>query len=89
MIESELVDIENILQTLNTIDEDIEVYKMVGHILIKKKKTDVIKELEERKEILSIKRDKGKKQLELLEKQLKELENKLRELLNKYGITIG
>lgn len=89
MIESELIDIENILQTLNTLKEDAEIYKMVGHILVKKKKSSVIKELEERKEILSIKKEKGKKQLEYLEKQLKELENKLKEQLSKYGISIG
>jgi len=88
-IEAELADIENILQTLNTLDSDTEVYKIVGHVLIKKKREDVVKELEERREILNIKREKGRKQLEILEKQLKELEGKINELLRKYGITVG
>jgi len=89
LIETELVDLDNIIQTLNTLEGDVEVYKMVGHILVKKKKEEVLKELEERKEILSIKREKSRKQLEILEKQLRELENKLREMLSKYGITVG
>jgi len=89
LIETELVDIDNIMQTLNTLEGDAEVYKMVGHVLVKKRKEEILKELEERKEILSIKREKGKKQLEILEKQIRELENKLREMLSRYGIALG
>ncbi len=89
LVETELTDIEHILDTLKNIEGEPELYKMVGHILVKKTKDNVIKELEERKELLNIKKDKYKKQLSVLEKQLKELENKLRELLARYGITIG
>jgi len=40
-----------------------------------------LKELEERKELLTIKRDKYRKQLEFLNKQISETENKLKETL--------
>ncbi|OYT39814.1 MAG: prefoldin subunit beta [Desulfurococcales archaeon ex4484_58] len=89
MIEAELSDIEHILETLKTVEGEPELYKMVGHILIKRTKNEVINELEERKEVLSVKKEKYKKQLEILEKQLRELESKLRDMLAKYGINVG
>ncbi|MEM0380564.1 MAG: prefoldin subunit beta [Desulfurococcaceae archaeon] len=88
-IEAELADINTILDTLSTMSNDVEVYKMIGHVLIRKSKENVVKELEERRELLNIKRDKYKRQLSILEKQLKDLESKLREILSKYGISIG
>ncbi len=89
LVEAELTDIDNILDTLKNIEGETEVFKQIGHILVKKSKDEVIKELEERKEILGIKKEKYKKQLEILEKQINELEKKLKDLLAKYGITIG
>jgi prefoldin beta subunit len=89
LVESELTDIDHILDVLNNLKEETEIYKLVGHILVKKKREEVIKELEERKEILGIKKEKYKRQLEILGKQLGELEKKLKETLARYGITIG
>jgi prefoldin, beta subunit, archaeal len=87
IIEAELSEIENITDTLKNLGDDAELYKAVGHILVKKSKAEVAKELEERKELLIIKRDKYKKQLDFLTKQINDIENKLREALAKYGIT--
>ncbi|MMZ70583.1 prefoldin subunit beta [compost metagenome] len=70
-------------------EQETDIYKMVGHVLVKKPRDEIIKELEERKEILGIKKDKYKKQLEILEKQISDLEKRLRELLAKYGITVA
>ncbi len=86
IVEAELSEIESIMDTLKTVGDDVELYKAVGHILVKKSKSDVLKELEERKELLTIKRDKYRKQLEFLNKQISETENKLRETLSKYGL---
>lgn len=86
VVEAELSEIENITDTLKSLSDDTEVYKATGHILVKKTKADVMKELDERKELLLIKRDKYKKQLEFLNKQINDLENKIRELLEKYGL---
>jgi prefoldin beta subunit len=87
IIEAELSEIENIMDALKNLGADAELYKAVGHILVKKSKAEVTKELEERKELLIIKRDKYKKQLDFLTKQINDIENKLRETLAKYGIT--
>lgn len=88
-VESELIDIDHLLNVLRGLDENAELYKLVGHVLIKTSRDVVIKELEERREILALKKDKYSKQLELIGKQLKEYEDKIRESLSKYGITVG
>lgn len=88
-IDSEIVDIDHLLSVLNNLSNDAELYKLVGHVLIRRSRDDLIKELEERKEILNLKKEKYGKQLEVLSKQLKELEEKIRDQLSKYGITVG
>ncbi|MEM0001221.1 MAG: prefoldin subunit beta [Desulfurococcaceae archaeon] len=87
VVEAELSEIDNIMDTLKGLGDDAELYKATGHILVRKSKTEIMKELEERKELLTIKRDKYKKQLDFLTKQINELEGKLRETLAKHGIT--
>ncbi|MEM4653999.1 MAG: prefoldin subunit beta [Thermosphaera sp.] len=89
LTEAELTDVDTVLNTVKGLEDGAELYKVVGHILVKKTKSDVIKELEERKEILSLKRDKYKKQIDFLVKQISELETKLKEALGKYGIPVG
>lgn len=88
-VESELLDIDHLLNILKGLSENAELYKLVGHVLIKTSRDEIIKELEERREILALKKDKYNKQIELLTKQLKEYEDKIKESLSKYGITIG
>lgn len=89
LTENELAEIEDILLNLRELPEDVEVYKSVGHVLFKKKKADVINELEERKELLKVKQQKYRNQVELLKKQVSEAEKKLRDLLARYGIKVG
>jgi len=86
VVEAELSEIDNIVDTLKHVGDEAELYKATGHILIRKSKSEILKELEERKELLTIKRDKYKKQLDFLIKQINELENKLRDALAKHGI---
>ncbi|MEM4558124.1 MAG: prefoldin subunit, partial [Desulfurococcaceae archaeon] len=82
----ELSEIDSIIDALKNLSDDAEVYKAVGHVLVRKTKADIWKELEERKELLVIKRDKYKKQLDFLSKQINDLENKIREALEKHGL---
>ncbi len=89
LAESEISEINEILDNIKDLPDDVELYKSVGHILLKKDKESVVKELEERKEILQVKQQKYKKQVELLRKQVAESERKLKDLLAKYGIRIA
>ncbi len=74
VLRRELSEIEDVITTLKTLPEDTDVYKSVGHILVKRRREDVLKELEERKELLDIKIKSKENQLKLLEKQLREKE---------------
>ncbi|MEM1643547.1 MAG: prefoldin subunit [Desulfurococcaceae archaeon] len=85
--ESELREVNEIMDTLKNLPENIEVYKSVGHVLIKESKDAIYKELEERKELLTIKLQKYKNQVELLRKQVSESERELKESLERHGIS--
>ena len=89
LLEAELVEIDQVLDTVKSAEEGTELYKIVGHILIKKSKDEIIKELEERKELLGIKKEKYKNQLKAMEKQISELDSKIKEVLARYGVKIG
>jgi len=88
-VEAELSEIDSINDALKNLDDSVELYKSVGHVLVKKTRSEVLRELEERKELLTIRRDKYKKQLDFLNRQIQDLENKLRDALARHGISIG
>ena len=50
-LEVESVEVEKALEELNKLGEEDVVYKNAGPLLIKTKKSDTIKELEEKKEL--------------------------------------
>jgi len=87
--ESEIAEINEILDNIKELPENVELYKSIGHILLKKDRESVAKELEERKELLLVKQQKYRKQLEILRRQVSDSEKKVRDLLAKYGIRIG
>lgn len=86
LVEAEISEIDNVLENLQYLQNSTEVYKLIGQVLVKKSKDEVVKELQERKELLNLKKEKYKKQLEVLGKQLSDLEAKIREVLSKYGL---
>lgn len=53
-LELELSESERALKTLEGISQDTKVYKSAGAVLVEKKRDDVVKELEERKEFLEM-----------------------------------
>ncbi len=85
--ESELREVNEIMDALKKLPENIEVYKSVGHVLIKESKDSIYKELEERKELLTIKLQKYKNQVEVLRRQVSESERELKESLERHGIS--
>lgn len=89
IVEAELADIDTVMSAIKDLPDDAEIFKAVGHILVKKTKSEIVKELDERKELLTLRKDKYKKQLEFLTKQISELEARIKEALQKHGITVG
>jgi len=82
-LESELREINRILSTLEKVGEDEELYKAVGHILVKTSKEEVRKELEEKKELLELKLKALEKQEKEVRRQLEEVQAKLKEIIAK------
>lgn len=53
-LELEVTESERALKTLEDVPSDAKVYKSAGSILVEKKKEDVVKELEDRREFLEM-----------------------------------
>jgi prefoldin beta subunit len=59
-LDLELNESERALKTLEDVPSDAKVYKSAGAILVEKRKDDVVKELEERKEFLEMRSTPGR-----------------------------
>lgn len=84
VIDSELREVNKILQELSQLPSGTTVYKIVGNLLVKTDKETVQKELDDRKEILELRSRTYQKQESLLRTQLEDLQKKVNELISKY-----
>ncbi len=84
VIDSELREINKVLEELASLPADTSVYKVVGNLLVKKDKSSVEKELNDRKEILELRSRTYQKQEDILKKQFEDLQKKVNDLLQKY-----
>lgn len=89
LIDSELKEINRVLEELTPLPADASIYKVVGNIMVKVEKASVEKELNERKELLELRSKNYKRQEEMYRKQYEELREKLTEALNKYNQGAG
>jgi prefoldin beta subunit len=80
-IEAESIEIDKATEELKKIEEADIVYKNVGPLLIKTKKTDTLKELEEKKELSNTRLMVLGKQETRVKENLKEVENKINEMI--------
>jgi len=80
-IEAESIEIEKATEELKKIEEADVVYKNVGPLLIKTKKSDTLKELEEKKELSNTRLMVLGKQETRVKENLKEVENKINEMI--------
>lgn len=80
-VELELNEIERTLNELKKIEPDGIVYKYAGSILIKVKRDDLLKELEERREIANTRTLVLAKQETRVRENVKELQSKIDEAL--------
>jgi prefoldin beta subunit len=80
-IEVELAETDKALEELKKVNADDAVYKSAGPILIKAKKDDVIKELEEKKELSNTRIMVLSKQETRLKENLKEAQGKIDEMI--------
>lgn len=80
-LEMELVESEKALEELKKASDDVPVYKHAGSILIKSNKTDLITELEERKELANTRSTVLTKQEARVKESIKEQESKINEMI--------
>jgi len=76
-IELELTEVEQALTELGNLTEGAVIYKSIGSLLVKSKKSKVTTELNERKELLNMRVSVLGKQEERLRTQAKDLQTKL------------
>jgi prefoldin beta subunit len=80
-LEVEIVETDRALEELKKAGADDAVYKNAGSVLIKAKKEEVIKELEEKKELSNTRTMVLGKQETRVKENLKEVENKINEMI--------
>ena len=76
-----MVETDRALQELKKAGPDDAIYKNAGSVLIKAKKEDVLKDLEEKKELSNTRIMVLGKQETRVKENLKEVENKINELI--------
>ena len=76
-----MVETDKALQELKKASPDDAIYKNAGSVLIKTKKEDVLKELEEKKELSNTRVMVLGKQETRVKENLKEVENKINEMI--------
>ena len=84
-LEIESAEIDKALEELKKAGENDAVYKAAGPILIKANKEEVIKELEEKKELANTRSTVLTKQEDRIKDSLKEAQSKLDEMLKGMG----
>ena len=83
--ETSLSEIEKVLERLNGLSDDVELYKMTGFVLVRSTKADLIKELSDRKEELELKIKALKNQEDVVKEQLERLASELQALVQGAG----
>ena len=79
-IETEISEIDRILQVVEEQKENVDLYRIVGNVLLKVDKEKLVNELKDRREMLQFKLQKLKKQEELLRKRLEAVLEEIRKL---------
>lgn len=80
-LEAESVEIEKATEELKKSEKDEAIYKSVGPLLIKTKKDDTLKELDEKKDLANTRLVVLGKQETRVKENLKEVENKINEMI--------
>ena len=84
-IDLESADVDRALTELKKASENDSVYKSAGSILIRAKKDDLIKDLDERKELAGTRSTVLSKQEQRVRENIKELQSKIEEALKGRG----
>jgi len=85
--ELELKEVSKVLDEISSAPDDVVLYKSLGHVLLRSSKEQLVKELNEKKEVLELRVKTLERQEDYLQKQIEELRKKVTESLGKsYGV---
>ncbi|MCD1296140.1 prefoldin subunit beta [Methanocella sp. CWC-04] len=82
-VEMLLRETETALEELNKVEDDATVYKSAGELLIKAKKEDVLKDLEEKKDSLDVRLKSLARQEERIQARFQQLQEQIKQSLSK------
>ncbi len=86
-VELEAAEVERALSELKKVSENDSVYKSAGNILVKADRTELVKELEERKELAKTRTTVLAKQEQRVSENINELQSKIEEAIRgKQGV---
>lgn len=85
-VDLQLKETENALEELKKTEDDADVYKTAGTLLIKVKKDEMTKELEEKLETLQLREKTVKRQEDRIMKKLQEMQASIQEAMQGPGL---
>ncbi len=88
-VDLQIKETEKALEELKKVEEDGEVYKTAGNLLIKVKKDEVAKELEDKVETLHLREKTVKRQEDRIMGRLQEMQASLQEAMQNSGLSQG
>jgi len=86
-VEVELTDVDKALEEIKKMPDDNPIYQAIGAFLVKKDKESVIKELTERRELLTVRASVLGKQEERTRERLKEVQQQIQARLRQQQLT--
>ena len=85
-VDLQLKETKKAVEELNKVEEDTDVYKTAGTLLIKVKKDEMTKELEEKIETLELREKTVKRQEDRIMKRLQDMQNSIQEAMKGTGL---
>ncbi|MEB3774284.1 MAG: prefoldin subunit beta [Desulfurococcales archaeon] len=85
VMEGTIAEIESVLEKIKQLGDDTELFKIVGSVLVKTSKEDIVKELESRKDDLETRLMAVKSQESSIKKELDRLAEEIKRLLGGGG----
>jgi len=84
-LESAISEIDDVLEKINRLPGDVELYRLVGYVMVRSTRDEIVNELKNRKEELELRLKAVKSQEEYLRREVDRLAGELRTLLSGAG----
>ncbi|ALU11812.1 prefoldin subunit beta [Ignicoccus islandicus DSM 13165] len=89
LYQAELNELKRVKSELEKLPDDAEIFRNIGHVLVKTTKQEAIKDVENKIELLEIKLASLKKQEEMIRKEIQRLKEELNKVMGAGAIGGG